>query len=290
MFSDKGSQLTTLWALLIALGIVTFGIVLLFVAASVPFFVTHGGCQSVLRSIGSLAIASVGISFLFQVLGKRAFLREILDQVRLGEDLRRAAIVGCGMDYLGDINWEEMFRGATELDICFVYGHSWRQHNLLRLRTLARRKGATVRVIMPNPDNSAVVSSLASVFGTQSEDVRNNIWGAKKQLDEIFGSAEAITYDVWYLNQHPEYTYYRVGHAAVVLFHTAKNPYDPPPVLKIDSAGTFYKFFAEEFRFFLEGSRDGKYPPPTTKAAPGNSGKSPAVPELSQAATKSQSL
>jgi hypothetical protein len=264
MSSDKSKQLATLWAVLIALLIAGAGIGLLFLAALWQVLIDHPGTQSVVRSFAGFLIASVAIAFLWQFHGKRAFLNEIMTQARLSEDIRRAGVVGVGMDYLGDVKWYEMFRSVKELDIVFAYGSTWRRHNLNQLRDLASKRDSRVRVVLPNPDNEALVACMAAQFGLEPIALRTRILDAKREFDLTFGNSEG-EYGVWFLNDHPAFSYYRLDDQSVVTFYSNRRPYEKPPFLKVENGGLFDEFFREEFRFLLFGNLDKNQRPPTQK-------------------------
>jgi hypothetical protein len=261
MSSDR-HLIATLWAVLFSIGVAAVGIGLLFLAAKVSFFIDHPGTQSVVRSLAGLLVVSVAIAFLWQLHGKRAFLTEILAKARLSEDVRRAGVSALGMNYLKDFNWEEMFKRANKLDIFFAYGASWRRHTIEQLRELARRGGCRVRIVMPDPYDETLVKGLAAQFGQKPDTLKSRILEAKDEFDKIFGKAPGVEYGVWYLGEHPAFTYYRLDDVAVVTFYSHLREYEKTPVLKVDSGAEFYEFLHKEFRFLVVGDPSKKPPVP----------------------------
>lgn len=100
MASDKMSKFlierTTLRTWLTSVIVAIFGILLLVCSEVQSWWMWIGGqsLQSVVRDIGSLLIASVAITLLWELVGKRAFLDELLPKFRLSEDLVSGGIIG----------------------------------------------------------------------------------------------------------------------------------------------------------------------------------------------------
>jgi hypothetical protein len=237
------------WALTIAL--VGFGF--LWMAANLEFFCYHKGLQSISHSLAGFLITSVAIGLVLQLYGKRAFLKDILGQTQLSEDVRAAGLLRIGMDYVREVDWENMFKTVKKLDIFFAYGRSWRRDNGEHLASAAKRGGLQVRVVLPNPDKGEVVSQLAVQFNQKPDHLRAYIQEAKIDFDEKF-ECLGSRYSISYFDEHPAFSYYRFDNIAVVAFYSNRRPYKKPPILQLESAGTLYKFFKDEFDYILKES------------------------------------
>jgi hypothetical protein len=81
---------------------------------------------------------------LWELAGKRAFTREILETARTSTDVEAAGLNRIGVRYLDDPDWEQLFRPVRKLDIFVAYARTWRHSNLSRLRAVAARPGARI--------------------------------------------------------------------------------------------------------------------------------------------------
>lgn len=247
-------DVTTLKAALIGLtfGVVGIGLVS---TANLQYFVRHPGLQSTLRSLSGFLVVTGMIAYLWHVFGKKVFLKEIMAEVRLSENVRQAGILQAGMDYLKDIEWEEMLPKTKELDLLICYGHSWRHANTKALHELAKHS-CQVRIVLPNPDDPLLMSHLASQFQRgDADELKKEIIYARKAFDDIFGSSK-VNYHVWYLREHPHFSYYRMDDVAVISVDGHQCPHENPPFVEVASHGPLYKFFAADFKFLISGNEE----------------------------------
>lgn len=73
--------------------------------------------EVVLAEIGSALIVAVGLASVWELIGRRAFKREILETARTVADIETAGISRIGTQIWDDVDWEELFRSSRELDM-----------------------------------------------------------------------------------------------------------------------------------------------------------------------------
>src|SRR4051794_1461581 len=88
---------------------------------------------------GALAVA-------WDLLGRRAFAREVLAEAGLGVDVEQAGLRKVTDQYLKEVEWEELFRVATRIDVFVAYGNSWRNMNRQELKTFLQDPGHRLKV------------------------------------------------------------------------------------------------------------------------------------------------
>jgi len=238
---------TTLRTILISFGVFLLGILLLVLAVDLSWVAARPNLQAVIRDLGALLVASITVANLWDLFSKRAFLTELLATTQLAEDITEAGITTITSDFYRGIDWPSLFASTDSLDLFFTYGGTWRGSNRVDLQRLANRKGARVRVMLPDPDNPQVIAELAHRFRQTAEDVKRRIEGAKQDLEQIFNQCQA-EFSLWYLPLAPVYSVYRFGNLAVVAFYNhGRGKMLDIPTFVAKQGGTLYQFVTGEF-------------------------------------------
>lgn len=238
---------TTLRIWLTSLIVAIFGCGLLIVAELNRIWIGYESIQSVVRDMGSLLIASVAIALLWELIGKRAFQDELLEKIRLSEDIRICGIIGFTPNFRRNIDWEALFHNAKSIDLFFIYGRTWRHTHGDQLLEAAKRH-VRFRVVLPDPDDDIIMSIFARRFiGMSKEQIRDSI----KEAAEDFKRLQAIgaRVNVWYLNDIPMYSFYRFDSTTVwaVYSHQRNFNQKPMPVFILNEDGELYKFVRSDF-------------------------------------------
>ena len=134
-------------------------------------FVSPGGWQKTVESLGSLLIVTGAIAFLWELWIKRAFLDEILAKTGISKELSFAGIIKITDVFHQDIDWRSYFNSVNKLDIFFAYGRTWRNSHTEELRRLASKRGARIRVVLPDPESEETVTELSRRFGYKTENL-----------------------------------------------------------------------------------------------------------------------
>ncbi|MGH4011197.1 MAG: hypothetical protein ACRDTH_24070 [Pseudonocardiaceae bacterium] len=160
---------------LVALVGAAIGVGVIVFANTWDWLASRLGLQAVLNNLGGAIFVAFALTVLWELFGKRAFAREILESVRLTADVESAGIARVGVDYLQDPEWEDLFRDTQKLDIFFSYGRTWRNMHRKHLDELAQRPHGRIRVVLPDPNDSETVQNLAQRFGMESAELVANI-------------------------------------------------------------------------------------------------------------------
>lgn len=250
--NTKGSQkkITTLQIVLTAIVVVIFGLLLIVIAEinALWFWIGQENIQSVVQSvlsdIGSLLLASVAISLLWELVGKRAFLDEILSKVRLSQDVISTGIIKITSDFQDDIDWNSLFHHVNDLDIFFLYGQTWRGTHAVRLQKAARRH-VNIRVVLPDPDDDISVSELARRIVTTKEEVQKRIREAEVAFKNL--KKEGAKVSIWFLPRLPLFSFYRFDHTIVFALYTNDPSQKTIPAFLLKEGGSLYEFAQAEF-------------------------------------------
>lgn len=238
---------TTLRTWLTAIVVTALGILMLFLAEFKVLWASNQSIQSILRDIGSLLIASVAISLLWELVGKRAFLDELLPKVRLSEDILSAGIIGFKSTVFGgEVDWDSLFHNVRELDILYSYGMTWFNFNRGRLNEAIKRH-IKVRVVLVDPDDDNTIAILARRYNQEAEQVKAKIKESVEYLTKLRDKGAKIS--IWLLPAVPLYSFYRFDHTILISLysHLPEEQSGKGPVFLLDEKGILSKFVLEEF-------------------------------------------
>lgn len=261
-------RLTTLESLVVAGVVAALGIGLLYLAERDPMWAHYRSVQDLVSTLGSAVVVSVALGLLWELVGKRAFAREILETARTSTDIEAAGLARIGTRYLDDPDWEHYFRSVRKLDIYFAYGRTWRNVNLPRLQELASRADARIRVYLPDTSDPATVDELARRFDMAADQLTNAIEEAR---DAFLGlrCRDGAEVAVYYRPGASVFSCYRFdGTAIITLYtHSSRKRGDIPTLVCTDG-GSLYDFVRDEFRAIHDQSTPVDHSNQPKEAAP----------------------
>jgi len=249
------AEKTNLWIILIATIVGVGGLFLLWFSIP-PTGESPKIWQIFAQNIGVLLIVTVSITFLWEFLGKRAFLNEILAKTRMAEEVRLAGIIGF-TDSFHNIDmtyWESLFRNASHLDIFFAYGHTWRSIHRQHLEEVVKKDNAQIRVVLPDPENEQVVLELARRFNYPPNKVKEFIREAEEDFRKLRQSTTdgGAKVNIWFLPATPQFTFYRFDNVAILALYTHCSERVPVPAFIVEQGGRLYDFIRKEFNAMID--------------------------------------
>jgi len=162
-------QVTTLSAVLIAAVLAALGGLLLWWSASLAESAT---LAAFLGQLGGLLFATGGLAVAWELIGRRAFAREVLATAKLSSDVADSGVTRITDQYLDDVEWADLFAGARRLDIVVAYASTWRNTHWSRLQAIVAQPDSRIRVFLPDPDDPETMANLAHRFSKTPDAVR----------------------------------------------------------------------------------------------------------------------
>jgi hypothetical protein len=201
----------------------------------------------VLNNLGDAIVVAFTLTTLWELFGKRAFTREILESARLTADVESAGITRVGVDYLQDPEWEDLFLDTEKLDIFFAYGRTWRNTHRKYLNQLASRPQGRIRVVLPDPGDPETIRNLAQRFGMEDAELITNIKEACADFQNL-EKPNGAHIEVYYRPGDALFTYYKLDKKAVVVLYSHKRQrvYQVPTMV-CQSGGSLYEFLRTDF-------------------------------------------
>ena len=243
------SERVTLRTCLISLLFVIVGIGLLYFYTREGIWAKHKNMQIIVQQLGSLLVVTAVLTLAWELVGKRAFLDEVLAKAQLSRDIKFSGILQITDSFHTDINWDHYITQASKIDIFFAYGRTWRNAHSDEFQKAVQKKDARIRVVLPDPNDSQTVAELAKRFGYTEENLVNCIKEAEEYFKELHSRAMKTKAEVhiWFLSAAPAFTFYRFDHTGVLALYTHRKERTGVPTFVCEQGGTLYDYIRKEF-------------------------------------------
>ena len=259
-------QNTTLRAALVATGLVLLGVGCMGVSNSVnphprsetPAIVSRERVSDVAGELGSVLVGAAVLSVLWDVVARRAFVEELLGRINGVADLESGGLRGLTFQFLEDIEWRDLFRSSSRVDIFIAYGQGWRGLNSLNLAKFTARTGTRLRVVLPDPDDAAVVAALATRFDTDADGCASKIREAIAHFQSLRQTDEGDRVAIWLTTQPMLFTSYRFDRTCLVALYSHQPVDVEVPTFICEQGGSLYKYVETEFAVLVEGATAGR--------------------------------
>lgn len=228
------------------------GVFLLYAGGRDDWFEDRDGAQVLSSQLGSVLIAAVALSLLWELVGKRSFSDEILAKVGLGSDVERAGLIRMTDQYLKEVEWDHYFRGVKKLDIVVAYGRTWRRTHWDQLTKIASDASARIRVILPDPAHNPSMVVLADRFARTPAVLKSDIEEAIRDFCSLRAPGGA-TVDIFLHRGDQVFSGYRLDQIAIITLYSHSRKRKPVPTLVCQSGGTLFDFLYDEIGEMIEG-------------------------------------
>lgn len=232
--------------------VLLLSLVLFFVGCGL-FVYTYGNhnfYSALLNQISSSIIAIGLLSIIWQVFIQRTFLKEILSELNISENLRSNGITEINDDFT-QINWTPLFESVKNLDLFFAWSATWRHSNHKNLTDLSKRD-VKIRLILPNPNHEDTMISLENRSKIESrKQIKDNIKESIKDFKKIFNDKAHL--EIWFLKKIPLFTVYRFDEIIVLALSSHTGTRTIVPSFKFEK-GKIYDFINDEIAYMTEDS------------------------------------
>jgi hypothetical protein len=243
-------EILNLKAMVASLAAVLVGLGMLY--ASAVLGEHHPRWEVVVREAGALVFVTGLLSIFWELLAKRSLANEIINKVGISRQILAAGLRKVTPNFHRDIDWPELFKDAHQIDIFFAYGGSWRAAHYEELTAFARRSGARLRIVLPDPDDAGIVDGMARRFGKTPAEIQERIRSSRSDF-ELTATNAVAKIEVWYLPRSPVFSYYRFDSVAIVALYHHKDIRATVPAFTFAKPGSLYDFFTDEFESMMIG-------------------------------------
>jgi hypothetical protein len=181
----------------------------------------------------------------------------ILEKVTVSHSIIEAGLTDIIMQPR-NINWDELFEKANEIDVFFTYARTWRNANSNLLDKFVRREGNRLRIVLPNPQSDVILQELSNRFTKSPEEFHNLIDEATRdysKLNEI-GQKFGAKVELWHASATPMFTIYRFDKSIILTLGSYKDTKGDVPHFICETGGLLYKYAIEEFSVLI--GEDGR--------------------------------
>lgn len=238
--------------LILSAGVMLIGFMLLFLSKYPVWPMTIDQFLSIIGELGAILIATGIVAFLWEKSAKRSFFEEIMEKIKLAEQVRNSGLVTVTTKALREVDWPELFKNARELDMCFAYARTWRHMNTLSLQDLASRSDVRIRLIIPDPENVKIIEELSRRFEMTPDELKNQINESIAELNDIFNENCKAKYSLWYLLTTPVFSFYRFDNTAIITLQRYGKYRGGLPSFEVKKGGDLYQFIENELNFILD--------------------------------------
>jgi hypothetical protein len=210
-----------------------------------------------LGDFGSLVVVSVGLILVFEHWQREAFVADLLKSARVAEQLERSGISGFFDSFHEGVDWDDIFKRSSKLDIVFAYGSTWRNTHALRLERLLAKDDGRVRVVLPRSASSPIIAELAMRFGLTELELQRRIQEAR---DYFGGLAQRFPgkVEAFEVSRSLTYSAYCFDTDALLVLYNLREGRHAVPTFVCRRGGALYEFLRIEFKGMLgAGSGDG---------------------------------
>jgi hypothetical protein len=248
------AERSTLWAVIVTLVTAGLGGFVLWCSSIDKWWIEQEHWQALARNFGSLLIASVALGLLWQLVGRRAFLDEILAKAGISKELSHAGVLQITDSFHAAIPWGEMLQNVKKLDLFVAYAQTWRQSHEGELKAVVTRYGTRTRVVLPDPEDESTLLEMAGRFACSRDDARLRVEQAItffKNLSRVAGQHGA-TVKIWLYKGVPQFSFYRFDRTAILALYSHRRTRAPVPTIVARMGGTLYNFVREEFHALID--------------------------------------
>jgi len=236
------ANLTTYKTAAYALVVVLAGFGLMWLS-NVHWFEAHKALQTTVNQFGGLVITTGGLAILWDLRGKRDFMEEVLEKVRISSDVTAAGVDRVTMKWM-DIPWDDLFKNTKQVSVFISYGSSWRKNNWQAIEKFTAVKGNSLRLFLPDPNDEATMQVLAQRYDYNAQKVRHAVLETTEEFAKL-GTSCAADVRIYYRAGDPTYTsYFFDDQVLVTLYANRRRRGDIPTMLV--GPGTFFDFFKDD--------------------------------------------
>lgn len=228
-------------------GIIIFGGALIVIALVLFLISPDNALGEVLKQVAATLLTTAILTIAWERILRKRTAQEIYSLTNLSHEITSGGIDKFTRDYK-EVPWKDLFQQADYLRVFLLYGNTWRATHDSAIRNLIEKK-KSVTVILPDPDNNELMTSLCERFDTMtSEQLKSKIVEAAEEFAKIKGV------DIHVINRSPLFTAYDFGNSSVITLYSHRRQRANVPTFTLTD-GSMHEFVHEEFSVLLSQSR-----------------------------------
>lgn len=249
------SRLSNLRFLNVSRWIIVFGAILLLLSELLKSYL-WSWVSAVMGQLGALLVGTGAISVVWEVMGRRALMRELMELAGLADDIRTSGLKRISTNYLENATWRRLFENATTMDVFASYANTWRETFRSQIAKVANKESAQIRILLPDtgPENEVFLSVLAARSGKTPEEYRAKVDEAKVDFENILESCKGDS-RIYACRGDRLFAVYRLDEKALVtLYPHSLGKRGDVPTLVVEG-GYLYDFLVQDIEAAVANGR-----------------------------------
>jgi len=232
---------------ILAITFFVLGLLLVVWSANKDYWAQNTARQAFVETTGTSLLVTGLITIAWDISGKRAFAEELLSMVNMSRELTAAGILQVSRSFQSrDIDWDNLFSKAVNVDLMFFGSSTWRNHNFKQLEALATKKHTALRVLLPDPNHTNTMQNLADRMNMRIEDQVQKINSSILFFKTLVDNFPEANIQILLVKEVFVFSVFRFDDIAVVSFYSHRKKLVEVPTLLCKTDGIVYKFVMDE--------------------------------------------
>ena len=246
---------TRLWATSFSVAIFALGIVFLWTSSNI----SSQRWSSFFANIGGVAIASVALTVMADVILKPKLIDELFYHSEVSQQLKGTRLLGISNSFFAEtIPWKELFERSHKVHIMFTYGRAWREKNGEYLHDFLAKPDSRLWVLLPDQDNHDTMNVLQCQREEDGGDVRARIGSATKYFEALSNKFPGKV-EIYFMCRVQSLAIYMFDQELVFTLQSNRPGRRSVPTFRVERGGELYEFFQEEINGIIEAEATKTY-------------------------------
>lgn len=218
--------------------------------------------QAFLQNLGALLFVTGLLTVVWDLFSKRAFAKELLDLTGLADDVRAAGLVRAVSSFRTEMNWPNLLRKTSTLDLFVCWARTWRNQHESELAAILTRKSGLIRVILPDHEHAETLATMVTHFsGYDADRIKQEVADAVAFFKKLHTERKnrSARVEIRHVRRVPLFSWYRLDEqVAILAFYAHRQKVSTIPTFVCRRGGFIYEFADHEFEYLLSdeaGSR-----------------------------------
>lgn len=235
------------------------GVLLLVCSEAIDYVSSRVWLKATLANFGALLVATISLAAFWELVSKRAFLQELLAKAGVVADVTANGLIGITSNPLHGPDFQRLINNTKRLDMFICYASTWRAAYEDELRHLLQNSQSRVRLIAPNPDNSALMEAVAPRFGAATPEIlAEKIRIAIEESSRIFRKhdPQGIRHSIWVHEESPAISFFLFDSVAVMTIYKHARGRGSAPTFTVERGGELFRYVESEVDAMVVGLED----------------------------------
>ena len=219
---------------------------------TINYYVLNGIQNDAVRILSITFMSTVATvilaNVLWEVIARESFSKYLLNQVKISENIAQSGIDTVYVDFK-EIDWKTELAKTNSFTAAFIYAYSWRSNNDTSIKTFAKKrsKRRKMRIIVPDPENSNIMTDLDRRFNFENGETR-------RRIEDCISYYLELGATVYAFDGTMQSTYYLMDDDGIMAFFSHSAEKGSVPAIKASKKGEMYKYIEKDLEAMIQRS------------------------------------